>query len=70
MSDAANNTNQNRYSWIKKAWPFLKPAIFILVCIIGLYIGLVIGYVGIGKQPTSEITELSTWQHIIDLIFG
>lgn len=70
MSDATNITHPTRFGWLKKAWPFLKHAIFILVCIIGLYVGLVIGYVGIGKQPTSEITQLSTWQHIIDLIFG
>ncbi|MEK3719096.1 DNA-directed RNA polymerase subunit beta [Paenibacillus sp. FSL H8-0034] len=41
-----------------------------LLCIVALGIGLVIGYVYIGKQPMDEVYEFDTWRHLYDLVFA
>lgn len=56
--------------YAKKVWPFAKHLIVPLLCLLGLYVGLVIGYVKLGGQPASDIWKLATWKHLIDLVFG
>lgn len=44
----------------------LVPAL----CLAGLAVGLVIGYVYIGEQPMEDVWNLETWKHIFDLVFA
>jgi hypothetical protein len=41
-----------------------------LLCIAALGVGLVIGYVYIGKRPMDEVYEIDTWRHLYDLVFA
>ncbi|GAA4874027.1 hypothetical protein GCM10023310_62130 [Paenibacillus vulneris] len=40
------------------------------LCMVALAIGLVLGYVYIGKRPMSEVYEIDTWRHLYDLVFS
>ena len=44
----------------------LVPAL----CLAGLAVGLVIGYVYIGDRPMEDVWSLDTWKHIYDLVFA
>ncbi|AJS60394.1 DNA-directed RNA polymerase subunit beta [Paenibacillus sp. IHBB 10380] len=41
--------------------------LFLLLSLIG---GMTVGYVVLGKEEMSEVFQLETWQHVIDLIFA
>ncbi|HEY2494655.1 MAG TPA: DNA-directed RNA polymerase subunit beta [Paenibacillus sp.] len=41
--------------------------LFLLLSLIG---GMIVGYVVLGKEEMSEVFQLKTWQHVIDLIFA
>ncbi|MCS7459976.1 DNA-directed RNA polymerase subunit beta [Paenibacillus doosanensis] len=39
-------------------------------CLLAVSIGMVIGYVYLGKRPLDEVYEVETWRHIYDLVFS
>lgn len=53
----------------KLIWRVLRFFLVPFLCIAGLFAGLVIGYVYIGKQPLSDVWSLDTWKHVFDLVF-
>ncbi|WP_028550981.1 DNA-directed RNA polymerase subunit beta [Paenibacillus sp. UNC451MF] len=40
------------------------------LCVVALSIGLVLGYVYVGKRPMDEVYEIDTWRHLYDLVFS
>jgi hypothetical protein len=53
--------------WILR---ILRVLLIPVLCLLSLFAGLGIGYVYLGGQPLSDIWQLSTWKHLIDLIFS
>ncbi|MDP5274639.1 DNA-directed RNA polymerase subunit beta [Chengkuizengella axinellae] len=77
MDTNANTTKtakkKKKTSLPKPAKITLKILRFFLVpvlCIIALYVGVVIGYVTIGDGPASDVLDIETWKHLINLIFA
>jgi hypothetical protein len=56
---------RRRRIWVIVQWVGLP-----LLCIAALMIGLVIGYVYVGKRPMAEVYEMETWRHLFDLVFA
>ncbi len=49
-----------------KSFKFLLiPLLFLISMIVGLWIG----YVKLGGQPVSEMLDLETWLHLLNLVF-
>ncbi|AJY74546.1 DNA-directed RNA polymerase subunit beta [Paenibacillus beijingensis] len=49
---------------------FVKKSIVPLLWILGLFAGMYVGYIYLGKGNPSEVFEVSTWKHMFDLIFS
>lgn len=49
---------------------FVKKSIVPLLWILGLFAGMYIGYVYLGKGQASDVFQVSTWRHMYDLIFS
>lgn len=64
--DKGSEAKQERTKFFlifRKVWiPF--------ACIAALLLGIMIGYVFIGKQSANEIFNLDTWHHLFDLVFA
>ncbi|MGF7049072.1 magnesium-transporting ATPase (P-type) [Paenibacillus sp. DS2015] len=41
--------------------------LFLFLSLIG---GMMVGYVVLGKEEMSEVFQLETWEHVMDLIFA
>lgn len=57
------SNNRKRKIWLISQWvgiPFLTIA--------ALAVGLVVGYVYIGKRPLEDVYEIETWRHLYDLV--
>jgi hypothetical protein len=54
----------------RRIFVILQWVIIPLICIAALGIGLLIGYVYIGKRPMGEVYEIETWRHLYDLVFA
>ncbi|NBI30586.1 DNA-directed RNA polymerase subunit beta [Chengkuizengella marina] len=77
MDTNANATKtakkKKKASSTKPANSTLKILRFFLVpvlCIIALYVGVLIGYVALGGESASDVLNVQTWKHLIDLIFA
>jgi hypothetical protein len=70
MSDQTNTGRERRPLWLKAVLVFLKIVWFPVACIVALTAGLMIGYVVLGKQPSSEVFQIQTWKHLFDLVFA
>lgn len=44
--------------------------VFPVLCLIGLYVGLQIGYVRFGGGDPAEVLQWETWKHMLDLVFA
>lgn len=67
--DGASDKKQ-RPTGVKVLLWILRKSIVPLIMIIMLVGGLYIGYVVIGKQPSGEVFNWSTWKHMYDLVFA
>lgn len=71
MSNQTNTGQGNRRPlWLKVLLRTLKIIWFPLACIAALIAGLMIGYVVLGGQPSSEVFHVQTWKHLFDLVFS
>lgn len=59
-----------RKRWVKIIWGIVKFTFVPVLCLLALFVGLVTGYVYLGKQPLYEVWSMQTWQHIYDLVFA
>jgi hypothetical protein len=72
-SAEASTTNaapKTRSTWLGVVLAILKFLRVPLLCVVALAVGLWIGYVKLGAQPASEMVHMSTWKHLLDLIFA
>ncbi|KIL40684.1 hypothetical protein SD70_11965 [Gordoniibacillus kamchatkensis] len=56
--------------WLTVVLAILKIIWFPAACIVALIAGLMIGYVMLGGQPSSEVFHIQTWKHLFDLVFA
>ncbi|MBP1992617.1 DNA-directed RNA polymerase subunit beta [Paenibacillus eucommiae] len=67
---AKKNKKKTRPLWLAIILAILKFIRVPFLCLVALAIGLWIGYVKVGHQPTSEMFEFKTWKHLFDLVFA
>jgi hypothetical protein len=48
----------------------VRLLIFPVLCVIGLYVGLRIGYVQFGDGAPEDVMKWETWKHMLDLVFA
>lgn len=58
-----------RSKWVKRTWAIVRPLWIPVVFLLAVWIGMVGGYVYLGKQPLAEVWSLQTWKHLFDLVF-
>jgi hypothetical protein len=56
--------------WIRIILFTLRLLLVPFLCLCALYAGLVIGYVRIGGQPSSDIFDMATWKHLYELVYS
>lgn len=56
--------------WLRRFWAVFRHFLVPLLCVLGLFAGMIIGYVVIGDQPFSEAWKIETWKHVFDLVFS
>lgn len=56
--------------WARICLSILKASWIPCMCLAALIAGLMIGYVYVGGQEASEVFKLSTWKHLVDLVFA
>jgi hypothetical protein len=56
--------------WLRIVLGTLKIISIPAICVLALIVGLWIGYAKLGHQPAADIFHLSTWKHLIDLVFA
>ncbi len=62
---AKTKTKRRRLSLILHILKYFRvPVLFIVFIILGLWIG----YVKLGGQSASDMNELETWKHLINLV--
>jgi len=66
----AKKKRSRKKSWVRILLAVLRFFLIPCLCLIALYVGLVIGYVDLGKQNYAEIFTLKTWKHVYDLVFS
>ncbi|GIP40964.1 hypothetical protein J31TS4_42440 [Paenibacillus sp. J31TS4] len=69
MTDTKPTPAPTRKKWAKRTWAIIRPLLVPLACLLALWVGMVAGYVYVGKQPMSEVWNLQTWKHLFDLVF-
>jgi hypothetical protein len=70
MAEQSTEERGRAPKWLRIVWMVFKQLIVPLLCFVGIYIGLYIGYVKLGGQPAADIWDQATWRHLIDLVFG
>ncbi|TBL73079.1 DNA-directed RNA polymerase subunit beta [Paenibacillus thalictri] len=65
-----NKKAKPRARWKKIVWFFVKLIRVPVLCAMALVAGLYIGYVYMGGQQISDVFELQTWKHMVDLVFA
>jgi len=61
---------RNRPTWERVAIGIVKYASIPVIICAAIIVGLYIGYVKLGDQPSADIFRIETWKHIFDLIFA
>ncbi|MDF2958991.1 MAG: hypothetical protein K0S39_726 [Paenibacillus sp.] len=61
----AQPSKRKRTIWLVVQWVGIP-----VLSLAALAVGLVIGYVYLGKRPMEEVYEVETWRHIYDLVFA
>lgn len=56
--------------WKRVVFVLTKWLSIPVLCVVALAVGLVLGYVYIGKRPMDEVYEVDTWRHLYDLVFS
>lgn len=59
-----------RPTWVTVILTTIKILYIPLLLFLAVVVGLWVGYVKLGKQPSEEIFKLETWKHLFDLIFA
>ncbi|MCR8632345.1 MULTISPECIES: DNA-directed RNA polymerase subunit beta [Paenibacillus] len=62
---APSSKKRRRTIWLIAQWVGIP-----LLSIAALAVGLVMGYVYIGKRPLEDVYEIETWRHLYDLVFA
>lgn len=50
--------------------PLISWGMVFIIAIIAAAVGAMAGYQVIGGKPASDVFQLQTWKHMVDLIFG
>jgi hypothetical protein len=69
MIKAEQQHKKLRPRWLKILLSTLRFLLVPTLCLVALTVGLVGGYVYLGGQPISEVWTLTTWKHLVDLVF-
>ncbi|MFX3634074.1 MAG: DNA-directed RNA polymerase subunit beta [Candidatus Pristimantibacillus sp.] len=67
---SGNGKKKKRSKGARVTLWILRKSIVPIIMVIMLIVGLYVGYVVVGKQPSDEVFLWSTWQHLYDLIFA
>lgn len=59
-----------RPTWVTVILTIFKILFIPLLLFTAVIVGLWVGYVKLGKQPSEEIFRLETWKHLYDLVFA
>ena len=54
----------------RKFFKAVRLILFPILCLLGIYIGLHIGYVQLGKGDPDDVLRWETWKHMYDLVFA
>ncbi|NOU95063.1 DNA-directed RNA polymerase subunit beta [Paenibacillus sp. LMG 31456] len=60
-----SSKKRRRTIWLVTQWVGIP-----VLSIAALAVGLVIGYVYLGKRPLEDVYEIETWRHLYDLVFA
>ncbi|WP_284643173.1 DNA-directed RNA polymerase subunit beta [Paenibacillus silviterrae] len=71
MSETASKkTVAERKPWQRALLGVIRWTWLPLACVAAVIIGMVVGYVYLGKQEPGEMLDMGTWRHLFDLIFA
>lgn len=70
MVEEEKPVRKSRRMWVQIIFTIIKILYIPALCLIALGAGLVIGYVYIGGSDAADVTRLSTWKHLYDLVFA
>lgn len=71
-SSAKASTAKQKKSPKKKrsVWKTIRWFVIPILFVIALITGLVLGYSYIGGEEASDVFQVETWKHLVDLIFA
>lgn len=68
--DKAKKRPKSSKKWMRVTFLIGKWLSIPVLCVVALSVGLVLGYVYLGKRPMDDVYEVDTWRHLYDLVFS